>query len=69
MTTLLTRAELNDELGQLRSRPAEISSEMAEDEQAEAVTTEAEGIEQLFRMTDWIYFHQQVEAIIWAAPF
>lgn len=64
MATKLTRAELNDKLDWLRGRAAEISREVTEGEQAEAVAGEAEVIEQFVAAPDWIYFHQQVEAII-----
>lgn len=64
MDKLLTRAELDDRLTDLRARAAIIAKSSPEGEQAEEVVGEAEVLEQYVAVQDRSYFHDQVEAII-----
>lgn len=64
MDKMLTRAELDDRLADLRARAAIIAKSSPEGEQAEEVAGEAEVLEQYVLAQDRIYFHDQVEAII-----
>lgn len=64
MDKMLTRAELDDRLADLRARAAIIAKSSPEGEQAEEVAGEAEVLEQYVPAQDRSYFHDQVEVII-----
>jgi len=64
MDKMLTRAELDDRLADLRARAAIIAKSSPEGEQAEEVAGESEVLEQYVLAQDRIYLHDQVEAII-----
>jgi len=64
MDKMLTRAELDDRLADLRARAAIIAKSSPEGEQAEEVAGEAEVLEQYVATPDRGYFHDQVETII-----